>query len=116
MQKTDFPSTQLGGTGLEISRVGFGARGIGNGSEPREDDESVAAIHRAVELGINWIDTSAQYGFWRSEEIVGRALRGLDERPYVFTKASLVEGPGRRAVHSVRRDSILREAEASLRR
>jgi aryl-alcohol dehydrogenase-like predicted oxidoreductase len=115
MRNTELPSTQLGGTGMEISRLGFGARGIGDGSEPQED-ESVAVIHRALEFGINWIDTAAEYGFGRSEEIVGRALRGLGERPYVFTKASLVEGPGRRAVHSVRRDSILREAEASLRR
>src|SRR2546426_12752878 len=116
MRNTELPSTHLGRTGMEISRVGLGTRGIGGGSEPREDDESVAAIHRALELGINWIDTAAEYGFGRAEEIVGRALRGVGELPYVFTKAALVEGPGRRAVHSVRRDSILREAEASLRR
>src|SRR2546423_5040430 len=116
MREPELSTTELGGAGLEISRVGFGARGIGGGSGPQEDDESVAAIHRALELGINWIDTAASYGFGRSEEIVGRALQGLGDRPYVFTKASLVEGPGRRAVHSVKRDSILREAEASLRR
>jgi aryl-alcohol dehydrogenase-like predicted oxidoreductase len=115
MRNTELPSTQLGRSGMEISRVGFGTRGIGGDSEPHED-ESVAVIHRALELGVNWIDTAAGYGFGRSEEIVGRALQGLGEKPYVFTKASLVEGPGRRAVHSVRRDSILREAEASLRR
>ena len=63
---------------------------------------------------MNWIDTAAAYGFGRSERVVGRALEGLGQRPYVFTKASLVEGPGRRVVHNLKRDSILREAEASL--
>jgi aryl-alcohol dehydrogenase-like predicted oxidoreductase len=60
---------------------------------------------------VNWIDTAAAYGFGRSERVVGRALEGLAGRPYVFTKASLVEGPGRRVVHSLKRDSILCEAE-----
>jgi aryl-alcohol dehydrogenase-like predicted oxidoreductase len=83
---------------------------------PQEDDASIAAIHRALELGVNWIDTAAAYGFGRSELVVGRAVEGLAERPYVFTKASLLEGPARRVVHSLKRDSLLREAEASLQR
>jgi aryl-alcohol dehydrogenase-like predicted oxidoreductase len=85
---------------------------------PQVDDDSVAAIHRALELGVNWIDTAAAYGFGHSEQVVGRALAGLtdEQRPYVFTKASLVEGPGRTIGHSLKRDSILREAEASLKR
>ncbi len=74
------------------------------------------AIHRALELGVNWIDTAAAYGFGRSEEVVGRVLEGVSERPYVFTKASLLEGPGRRVVHNLKRDSIVREAHASLER
>jgi aryl-alcohol dehydrogenase-like predicted oxidoreductase len=119
MQRTQLQTTQLGTTGLAITRVGFGAWAIGGGGwqfgwGPQEDDESIAAIHHALERGVNWIDTAAAYGFGRSERIVGRALAGLTERPYVFTKASLLEGPGRRVVHSLRRDSILREAEASL--
>jgi aryl-alcohol dehydrogenase-like predicted oxidoreductase len=119
MQRTQLQTTQLGTTGLAITRVGFGAWAIGGGGwqfgwGPQEDDESTAAIHHALERGVNWIDTAAAYGFGRSERIVGRALAGLTERPYVFTKASLLEGPGRRVVHSLRRDSILREAEASL--
>ena len=92
------------------SEVAAGSSGWG----PHEDEESIAAIHRALELGVNWIDTAAAYGFGRSERVVGRALEGLGQRPYVFTKASLVEGPGRRVVHNLKRDSILREAEASL--
>jgi aryl-alcohol dehydrogenase-like predicted oxidoreductase len=121
MQQTHLKTTELGNTGLEITRVGFGAWAIGGGGwefgwGPQEDDESIAAIQRALELGLNWIDTAAGYGFGHSEEVVGRALQGLDERPYVFTKASLVPGPDGRVLNNLKRDSILREAEASLKR
>ena len=121
MSTVALTTSQLGNIGLEVTRVGFGAWAIGGGGwefgwGPQEDDQSVAAIHRALERGVNWIDTAAAYGFGHSEAIVGRALRGLPERPYVFTKCSLLEGPGRRVVHSLKRDSIRREAEASLRR
>ena len=121
MQTTQLKTTQLGQTGLEITRVGFGAWAIGGGGwefgwGPQQDEQSIAAIQRAVELGVNWIDTAAAYGFGHSEEIVGTALAGVEVRPYVFTKASLLEGPGRRVVHSLKRDSILREAHASLKR
>jgi aryl-alcohol dehydrogenase-like predicted oxidoreductase len=114
-------TTELGNSGLQITRVGFGAWAIGGGGwefgwGPQEDEQSVAAIHRALEHGVNWIDTAAAYGFGRSEQVVGRALEGLSERPYVFTKCSLLEGPGRRVIHNLTRDSILREAEASLER
>jgi aryl-alcohol dehydrogenase-like predicted oxidoreductase len=123
MQKAKLETAALGETGLDISRVGFGAWAIGGGGwefgwGPQEDEASIEAIHRALELGVNWIDSAAAYGFGRSEEVVGRALEGLheDERPYVFTKASLVEGPGRTVVHNLKRDSILREAGESLER
>jgi len=121
MQRTALRATQLGDTGLEITRVGLGAWAIGGGGYdrgwgPQDDDQSIATIHHALELGVNWIDTAAAYGFGHSEEIVGRAIEGVGERPYVFTKCSQLEGPGRRIVHSLKRDSILREAEASLQR
>jgi aryl-alcohol dehydrogenase-like predicted oxidoreductase len=114
-------TSPLGQTGLEITRIGFGAWAIGGGGwefgwGPQDDEQSLGAIHRALELGVNWIDTAAAYGFGRSEEVVGRALQGLRQRPYVFTKCSILEGPGRRVVHSLKRDSILREAETSLQR
>jgi aryl-alcohol dehydrogenase-like predicted oxidoreductase len=121
MQQSTLSKTELGHTGLQITRMGVGAWAIGGGGwefgwGPQEDEESIAAIHRALEHGINWIDTAAAYGFGRSEEIVGRALQGSSQRPYVFTKCSLLEGPGRRVEHSLKRESILREADDSLRR
>jgi aryl-alcohol dehydrogenase-like predicted oxidoreductase len=111
----------LGRTGLEITRVGFGAWAIGGGNwdwgwGDQDDDESVAAIHRALELGINWIDTAAQYGLGHSEEVVARALDGVEPRPYVFTKGGQPEGPNRTSYQTLKRDSLLRECEGSLRR
>ena len=121
METTQLDTTELGATGLEITRIGLGAWAIGGGGwefgwGAQDDEASIAAIHHALELGVSWIDTAAAYGFGRSEEVVGRALEGLRERPHVFTKCSLLEGPGRTVVHSLKRDSILREAERSLRR
>ncbi len=119
MHQASLGTVQLGRTGLEITRIGLGTWAIGGGGweygwGPQDDEDSIGAIHRAVERGVNWIDTAAAYGFGRSELVVGRALKGLAERPYVFTKCSLLEGPDRRVVHNLRRDSILREAESSL--
>jgi aryl-alcohol dehydrogenase-like predicted oxidoreductase len=110
----------LGATGMEISRVGYGAWAIGGAGwwhawGDQDDEQSIEAIRRAVELGINWVDTAPIYGLGHSEEVVGRALQGLDDRPYVFTKASLYEKDGGVA-HSLERDSIRREVEASLSR
>jgi aryl-alcohol dehydrogenase-like predicted oxidoreductase len=121
MFQTALKTTQLGQTDLEITRVGFGAWAIGGGDwefgwGPQDDEQSIAAIHHALEQGINWIDTAAAYGFGRSEQIVGRALAGVSERPLVFTKCSLLEGRDRTVLHSLKRDSVLREAEQSLRR
>jgi aryl-alcohol dehydrogenase-like predicted oxidoreductase len=121
MNQTTMKTAELGQTGLEITRIGFGAWAIGGGNwefgwGPQDDDESIAAIHHALAHGINWIDNAAAYGFGRSEQIVGRALDGLAERPYLFTKCSLLEGPDRTVTHSLKRDSILREAEAGLTR
>ncbi len=121
MVSTGLRTAKLGQTGMEITRVGFGAWAIGGGEwefgwGPQQDDESIAAIDRALELGVNWIDTAAAYGFGHSERVVARALAGRAERPYVFTKASLLDDGTGRVVHSLKRDSILAEAEASLER
>jgi aryl-alcohol dehydrogenase-like predicted oxidoreductase len=121
VQKTQLKTNQLGATGVEITRVGFGAWAIGGagydwGWGAQDDNDSIAAIHHALELGVNWIDTAAQYGFGHSEEVVGRALAGLAERPSVFTKGGQPEGPGRTTTQSLKRDSLRREAEGSLSR
>jgi aryl-alcohol dehydrogenase-like predicted oxidoreductase len=118
---TQLATTMLGDTGMQITRVGFGAWAIGGGCwefgwGSQEDEESIAAIQHALEQGVNWIDTAAAYGFGHSEEVVGKAIARLASKPYVFTKCSLLEGPGRKVVHSLKRDSVLREAEASLSR
>ena len=106
---------------MEITRVGFGAWAIGGGGfewswGAQEDEDSVAAIHRALELGVNWIDTAAQYGFGHSEEVVGRAIASLDERPFIFTKGGQPEGPGGATLHDLTRDGLRRELEGSLSR
>lgn len=117
-------TTALGKTDLEITRVGLGAWAIGGGGwqggwGPQDDAESIATIHRAVELGVNWIDTAAAYGLGRAEEVVGRAVRGLPdgERPLLFTKSGLVWEEGGTTVSNVGAPaSIRRECEDSLRR
>jgi aryl-alcohol dehydrogenase-like predicted oxidoreductase len=119
METTPLATVELGNTGLQITRIGFGAWALGGGGwqfgwGPQDDEESIATIHHALELGINWIDTAAVYGFGHSEEVVGRAIAGASRRPYVFTKCSLLEGPGRMAQSSLKRDSVLREVELSL--
>jgi len=113
---------RLGNSDLSITPIGYGAWAIGgSGWEfawgTQDDDKSIAAIHRALELGVNWIDTAAVYGLGHSEEVVARALQSWPgPRPYVFTKCGL-KGDKQGNVHrSLRSDSIRRECEDSLRR
>jgi len=112
---------QLGDSDLFITPIGFGAWAIGGSGwqfawGSQDDSESIAAIHEALDAGINWIDTAAVYGLGHSEEVVARALRGMNNRPYVFTKCSMVWDERREISHSLKADSIRRECEASLRR
>jgi aryl-alcohol dehydrogenase-like predicted oxidoreductase len=109
----------LGRTGLEVGRIGFGAWAAGgsdwfHGWSGQTDEDSVAAIERALELGVDWIDTAAVYGFGHSEEVVGRALDGVRPRPYVFTKCGALPGPPGPIRWSLERDSIRAELEGSL--
>lgn len=112
----------LGNSDLHISSIGLGTWAIGGegafGWGPQDDSESIAAIRRSAELGINWIDTAPVYGFGHAERIVGQALKGLDGagRPLVFTKCSLVWDEDENPSHTLRADSVRDEVEASLRR
>jgi aryl-alcohol dehydrogenase-like predicted oxidoreductase len=83
---------------------------------PQDDQQSIAAIHAALDRGVNWIDTAAVYGLGHSEEVVGRAIAGRSLKPYIFTKCSLVWNDKREISNSLKADSIRRECEASLRR
>jgi len=112
---------QLGKTDLFITPLGFGSWAVGGGGwqfgwGAQDDRESIAAIDRALGRGINWIDTAAIYGLGHSEENVSRALKGRAERPYIFTKCSMVWDEEGNISHSLKRDSIRREVENSLRR
>ncbi len=106
---------------MHITRIGVGAWAMGGGGwafawGPQDDRESVAAIHAALDRGINWIDTAAVYGLGHSEEIVGHALEGRSNKPFVFTKCERVWNENREIGKSLKADSIRREVEASLRR
>ncbi len=110
---------QLGNSDLALTHIGFGAWAIGGGDwqyawGPQDDEESIGAIQKALELGVNWIDTAAVYGLGHSEEVVARALDGLKARPFVFTKCGMVWDGSRTITQTLR--EIRRECEASLRR
>lgn len=112
---------QLGNTDLEITTLGLGTWAIGGGNwqfgwGPQDDDASIATIHRALDLGINWIDTAAVYGLGHSEEIVAKALQGRSPRPYVFTKGSRVWNDKGEITGSLKGQSLRHEVENSLRR
>jgi aryl-alcohol dehydrogenase-like predicted oxidoreductase len=112
----------LGNSDLNITPVGYGAWAIGGSGwqfawGSQDDDDSIAAIHRALELGVNWIDTAAVYGLGHSEEVVARALKSWSgPRPYVFTKCGLRSDAQGSVQKILSADSIRREAEDSLRR
>jgi aryl-alcohol dehydrogenase-like predicted oxidoreductase len=121
-RRIEMKTKQLGNSDLSITPIGFGAWAIGGsgwefGWGEQDDKASVAAIHRALELGVNWIDTAAVYGMGHSEEVVALALRAWrGPRPYVFTKCGL-RWDERGFVHrNLTADSIRRECEDSLRR
>lgn len=111
----------LGNSDLQITPIGYGAWAIGGGSwefgwGPQDDQDSIAAIHRALDLGINWIDTAAIYGLGHSEEIVAQALKQRSDRPYVFTKCSMIWNDRSEISRSLNANSLQQEVEASLRR
>lgn len=112
---------RLGNSDLAITPIGIGAWAIGGGGwngsmGPQNDDDSVPAIHSALDHGINWIDTAALYGLGHSEEMIASALKARTPRPHVFTKCERVWDSDRRIGASLKADSIRRECEVSLRR
>jgi aryl-alcohol dehydrogenase-like predicted oxidoreductase len=112
---------QLGSSDLNITTLGFGAWAVGGAGwayawGAQDDQASIDAITRALDLGVNWIDTAAIYGLGHSEEVVARAIAGRSPRPYVFTKCGLVPRPDGSVARTLRRESILSEVEASLKR
>jgi aryl-alcohol dehydrogenase-like predicted oxidoreductase len=111
----------LGWTGVELTTIGLGTWAMGGSGwqfswGPQDDVHSVGAIHRALEGGINWIDTAPAYGLGHSEEIVGKAVRGIAEKPFIATKCSRVWDERGTLGSCLKAESIQREAEASLRR
>lgn len=123
MTPSPHPLRRLGRDGPEITTIGFGAWAIGGGDwaygwGPQDDADSIAAIHRALAAGLNWIDTAAVYGLGHSEEVVARAIAGMDDPPLVFTKCGMVwqdqdDGVPR---PNLRPEHIRRECDDSLRR
>jgi aryl-alcohol dehydrogenase-like predicted oxidoreductase len=126
MATTDSQSLRtLGNSDLHLSPIGFGAWAIGGGDwayawGPQDDNQSIVAIHRALDLGINWIDTAAIYGLGHSEEVVARALKSAStsasSRPYVFTKCGIRWGADRSPFRTLKPTSLAEEVDASLRR
>lgn len=112
---------KLGYSDLELTTIGLGTWAMGGlgwdfSWGKQEDEDSVAAIHRALDLGINWIDTAAVYGLGHAEEVVGKAIKGLSEKPIVATKCARVWDEQGRLGFNLKRESIRKECEQSLRR
>lgn len=109
----------LGNSDLAITTIGVGAWAMGGGGwafgwGSQEDAASIRAIHAALDAGVNWIDTAMVYGHGHSEKVVGEAIRGLSQKPYVFTKGSRLKGEEGNIVGCLKADSLRRECEQSL--
>ena len=112
---------KLGRTDLNLTTIGLGTWAIGGGDwtfgwGPQDDKESTEAIIRAIELGINWVDTAPAYGLGHSEEVVGKALKKFPKRPIVATKCGIVWDKKRQTSHVLNAKTIKQEVEASLKR
>lgn len=112
---------RLGNSDMDLTPLGFGAWAIGGGGwafawGSQDDARSIEAIQRALDSGINWIDTAAVYGLGHSEEMVAKALQGRDRRPYVFTKCAMVWNDRGDVSRALKAESVRKECEASLRR
>ena len=112
---------KLGYSDLNITNIGLGTWAIGGGGwkfawGPQDDKESIAAIHKAIDIGINWIDTAALYGLGHSEIVVGKAIKDMKEKPIIATKCCRCWDEKRKIFNSLKKESIRSEVEASLKR
>lgn len=112
---------QLGNSDLMITPIGIGQWAMGGGGwafswGPQDDSESIAAIHAGLDAGMNWIDTAAVYGLGHAETVLGRALQGMSEKPFIFTKCERCWDESGNIIKRLKRDSVRRECEDSLRR
>ena len=120
--KAEMETKTLGNSDMELTAIGFGAWAVGGGEYAygwgsQEDTESIAAMQKAIDMGVNWIDTAAIYGLGHSEEVVGKALREMQgEIPYVFTKCSLRWNEKREIYSSMTVEGVRYEVEQSLKR
>jgi len=113
-------TAQLGNSDMHITPIGLGGWAIGGdwkyGWGPQNEKDSIETIHKAIDRGINWIDTAAAYGLGNSEEVIGKAVKEMVKKPYIFTKCSIVWDENGNVGHSLKTDSVRREAAACLRR
>src|SRR6202021_566532 len=121
LSATKFETRQLGNSDLHLTPIGYGAWAIGGGNwefawGAQDDSESQRTIERALDAGINWIDTAAIYGLGHSEEVVGKAIKYRVQKPLVFTKCSMRWHDDRTIYRSLKRKSLEEEVENSLRR
>ena len=112
---------KLGTTDLHLTSIGLGTWAIGGGGwkygwGAQDEKESLATIHRALDLGINWIDTAPVYGLGHAEEVVGKAIKGMNNRPKIATKCGLVWDKERNISGRLKRESVRAEVGASLKR
>ena len=112
---------KLGYSDLTLSVIGLGTWAIGGEGwqyswGPQDDQQSIKTMHHALDLGVNWIDTAAVYGLGHAEEVVGKALKGMSEKPIIATKCSRKQGPDGELYSELKKESVIQEAEASLRR
>src|SRR5262245_18415165 len=110
---------RLGNTDLELTVLGFGAWAIGGSGwtlswGPQDEDESIASIHKALDAGMNWIDTAPIYGRGRSEEVIGKALAGRADKPILATKCGRLDDDEGNLFGDLSRDAIRKEFEESL--